>query len=140
MALTAEEIRAFLEQPNIAVMATVRPDGRPHAVPIWYEYDDGVFVFHMGPESVRYRNLLRNNKASLCVDTRTPPYKAVIVEGEVDLLEGLDDERTERMAARYLGERAGQRYAESVRGARVIIGRLRPERTISWDYGKGDDP
>jgi PPOX class probable F420-dependent enzyme len=140
MAIAPEEITAFLDEPHIAVMATVRPDGRPHAVPIWYEYDAGEIVFHMGPASVRYRNLLNNKYAALCIDTRIPPYKAVILEGEVELQEGQDDERTARMAVHYLGERVGRRYAESMKGARVIIGRLRPQRTISWDYGKRDDP
>jgi PPOX class probable F420-dependent enzyme len=140
MALTPEEIAAFLQEPHVAVLATVRPDGRPHAVPIWYEYDAGEVVFHMGPTSVRYRNLLQNDNATLCVDTKTSPYKAVILEGKVELHEGQDDERTARMAVQYLGERAGRRYAESMKGERVVIGRLRPLHTISWDYGRREDP
>ena len=34
----------YLKQPNVAVLATVSPSGAPHAVPIWYLYEDGDFV------------------------------------------------------------------------------------------------
>jgi len=41
MALSEKQIEAFLKEPNVAVVATVRPDGSPHAVPTWYQYEEG---------------------------------------------------------------------------------------------------
>ncbi len=41
---------------------------------------------------------------------------------------------------RYLGERLGNAYADSMKGSVVVIARLLPERVISWDYAKGDNP
>ncbi len=35
------ELDAFLALPNPAVVGTVRPDGSPHTVPTWYEWEDG---------------------------------------------------------------------------------------------------
>jgi PPOX class probable F420-dependent enzyme len=140
MPLSKDEVEAFLVRPNVAVVATVGPDGQPHAVPTWYEYDDGQIVLHMGLRSRKYRNLRHNDRLSMCVDTKAAPYQAVIVYGRASLEVGTDDERSRRMAIAYLGERVGNRYADAVRGERLVIARVRPERIVSWDYGRGDRP
>jgi PPOX class probable F420-dependent enzyme len=140
MPLTDREIEDFLGQPNIAVMATVGADGQPHAVPTWYDYDGGEIVLHMGAGSRRYRNMTGNDRVAVCVDTKTPPYMAVVVEGRARTKVGTDDERSRRMAIHYLGEKAGAAYADSLRGSRMVIARVVPEKIISWDYGRGDNP
>jgi PPOX class probable F420-dependent enzyme len=144
MPLNKEEIEAFLKEPNIAVVATVTPDGTPHAVPTWYEYDEGEIVLHMGLGSRRYGNMKRNDNVTVCIDTRTPPYRAVIIEGRARMKEaayqGTHAERMRRMAVRYLGDAAGNRYADSIEGQRTVIARVAPSRVTSWDYGRRDDP
>ena len=140
MPMTPEEIDEFLSRPNVAVVSTVDPDGQPHAVPTWYEWSRGEIVFHTGLRSRKYRNLRRNPRVTLCVDERTAPYRAVVLYGRARMTVGTDDERVRRFALAYLGPRAGPAYADSLRGERMVIVRVRPERIISWDYGKGDNP
>jgi len=140
MPLTQQEIEQFLRSPNIAIMATVRPDGQPHAVPTWYDYQNGEIVLHMGLRSRRYRNLARNDRVTLCIDTRTPPYKAVVIQGRAVIEVGTDDDCSRRMALAYLGKEVGTRYADGIRGSRMVIARVKPEKVISWDYGRGDNP
>jgi hypothetical protein len=140
MPLSNEEIEAFLRRPNVAVVATVGPDGQPHAVPTWYEYDDGQIVLHAGLRSRKYRNLRQNDRMSICVDTKTAPYQAVVVYGRASLQVGRDDERLRRMAVAYLGDAVGNIYADTVGGEETVIVRVRPERIVSWDYGRGDRP
>jgi PPOX class probable F420-dependent enzyme len=141
MPLSDKEIEEFLRQPNIAVVATVAADGQPHAVPTWYEYDDGEIVFHTGLRTRKYRNIQANDRVSICVDTKTPPYyKAIVIYGRARTKEGTDEERTRRMAVAYFGEVLGNRYADSLRGERTVIVRVKPERIASWDYGRGDSP
>ena len=36
-----EEVKRFLEQPRVAVLATVRSDGTPASTACWYELQDG---------------------------------------------------------------------------------------------------
>lgn len=144
MPMSKEEIEAFLKEPNIAVVATVTPDGAPHAVPSWYEYDEGDIVLHMGPNARRYGNLKRNDRVTVCIDTRTPPYKAVIIEGRARMEEGRYEgdisTRMRRMAIHYLGETAGNLYADSIEWQQTVIARVTPRRVTSWDYGRRDDP
>ncbi len=44
MTVLAPEVESFLREPNVAAFATVRPDGRPHVTPVWYEYDGMEFI------------------------------------------------------------------------------------------------
>ena len=140
MPLSKDEIEAFLRRPNVAVVATVGPDGGPHAVPTWYEYDDGEIVLHAGLRSRKYRNLRHNDRVSICVDTKTAPYQAVVVYGRASLEVGADEVRLRRMAVAYLGEALGNAYADTFGGEPVAIVRVAPERIVSWDYGRGDRP
>ena len=136
MPMSKREIEQLLKQPNVAVIATTAPDGAPHAVPTWYEYRKGEVVFHTGPEAFKYRCMQHDRRVALVVDTRKAPYKCVVLKGRVEMTEGTDDARVRRMAVAYLGKKNGEAYAKSMRGDRLVIVRFKPERTISWDYGK----
>jgi hypothetical protein len=77
----------------------------------------------------------------LCVQSETPPYQYVSVEGPVVGLEDADLERDVRpMARRYLGRELGDRYVEATGGPEArgdsMLVRVRPERWLSVDYRK----
>jgi hypothetical protein len=59
-------------------LATVRPDGRPHVMPIWGVWLDNAFYFSTGKSSVKGRNLEANPYCVLCPGGADD---AVIVEG-----------------------------------------------------------
>src|SRR3972149_2449887 len=42
-AVISADVKAFLSQPHVAALATVRPDGRPHVTPVWYDFDGSEF-------------------------------------------------------------------------------------------------
>lgn len=65
-------------EPNVW-LATVRPDGRPHLVPIWFVVDDGRWYICTAPGSVKARNLQANPRVSLALEDGTHP---LVVEGE----------------------------------------------------------
>jgi|SRR5579863_8311556 len=136
MPMKKKEIAKLLSKPNVAVIAVTAPDGSPHAVPTWYEYDDGEIVFHTGAESFKYKCLVRDPRATLVVDTKDPPYKCVVLKGRVTMEQKADAKRTLRMAVAYLGKKRGKAYAKSLGDESVVIVTFKPERTISWDYGK----
>ncbi|HXW85450.1 MAG TPA: TIGR03618 family F420-dependent PPOX class oxidoreductase [Candidatus Binataceae bacterium] len=136
MPMSKREVEQLLKQPNVAVVAVTAPDGAPHAVPTWYEYRGGEIVFHTGLRTFKYRCLAHDPRITLVIDTRKPPYKAVILKGRVSMTEDFDDARLKRMSVAYLGKKNGEAYAKSMAGEKTVIVRFKPERTISWDYGK----
>jgi PPOX class probable F420-dependent enzyme len=135
MPMKKKDIEKLLRKPIVAVVAVTAPDGAPHAVPTWYEYDDGTIVFHTGAEAFKYKCLVRDPRVTLVVDTKKPPYKSVVVKGRATLEEKTDDKRLERMAVAYLGKKLGKAYAKPLKGQKIIVASFKPERTISWDYG-----
>ena len=70
----------FLAEANVAILATVDRQGRPHAAPIWYLYEDGALVISTGRGSQKHRNIEANPEVTLVVDRRTLPYYAVMVQ------------------------------------------------------------
>ena len=50
-------VRALLEAPNYAHLATVLPDGSPHSVPLWVGLEGDHIVFLTGPDSRKARNI-----------------------------------------------------------------------------------
>lgn len=65
-------------------VATVRPEGRPHVMPVWGLWLGGQFVFSTSPGSRKARNFVANPH---CVVTTESGDEAVIVEGRVRIVE-----------------------------------------------------
>jgi PPOX class probable F420-dependent enzyme len=102
-AMTDGEIRAFLQAgTRTAKVATVRRDGRPHVVPVWFDVDGEALVFATSSVSVKARNLRRDARVAVTVDDDQPPFAFVAVNGVARWSERPDDllEWTTRIARR----------------------------------------
>ncbi len=71
--------RDRLESAQNVWMATVRPGGRAHLVPVWFVVDDGRWYVCTSPDSVKARNLQANPNVALALEDGSDPC---IVEGE----------------------------------------------------------
>lgn len=129
---SAEDREAFIREPHVAVLATVDSKGRPHAMPIWYLYEDGVFIMSSGRGSQKHRNIERNPQASLVIDRRDVPYYAVMVRGTAEIGPPLDEDATRRMAERYLDADEARRYLAATAGHDSISIRLIPDDILEF--------
>ena len=130
------EVRTFLagHPPHTAKLATIRADGRPHVAPVWYVVDDdGSIVFNTGEFTVKGRNLLRDPRASICVDDERPPFSFVLLEGVVELSDDADELRrwATRIGGRYMGEERAAEYGARNGVPGELVARFRPERIVS---------
>ena len=71
-------------------VATVRPDGRPHLMPVWGVWAGGRLVFSSGLRSRKVRNLVGEPRVAVATDQGDEP---VVVEGAAALLAAEDDRR-----------------------------------------------
>lgn len=69
-------------------VATVRPDGRPHLVPIWFVVAQDRWYFATAPDSVKAANLGANPRIALALEDGNDPY---IVEGLARPVEPSDE-------------------------------------------------
>jgi hypothetical protein len=58
----------FLRAPIIGVLATLRRDGRPYTVPVWWLHREGSFWISGTYERVWCKQLSRDPRASLCIE------------------------------------------------------------------------
>ena len=139
LSMTVEERERFLADLHVGVIAIEDPGSVPLVVPIWYDYEPGGNVVVLTrASSVKGRLLDASQRFSLCAQQESPPYRYVTVEGPVVSTRLADVEEDVRpMAVRYLGERGGAAYAESVKNVpddtRI---EMRPERWLTQDYSK----
>ena len=124
--MTPEQRDAYLAQPRNAVLATTNPDGRVHAVPVWFRYVDGVFLILTERGSVKHRNAVEGGRAGLCVDDGRFAY--VSAEGPVDVQDAVSYDERLALHARYRGGEAARRIVDQGGHERMVMLRLRPER------------
>jgi PPOX class probable F420-dependent enzyme len=84
--MSPEDTEAFLAEPHVGVVASLRRDGRPYTVPVWHLWD-GTQVWISGTESrVWCRQLMHDHRISLCVEALAPVPGHVGVDGTAEIL------------------------------------------------------
>jgi PPOX class probable F420-dependent enzyme len=138
--MSVEQHRRFLaEGTRTAKVATTRADGRPHVAPVWFVLDGDSLVFTTRKDSVKGRNLARDQRATICVDDETWPYAMVMIEGRASLSEdtgALLDWAT-RIAQRYVSANEAEALGKrnSVPGSMLV--RISMQRVIAYDQMAG---
>lgn len=136
--MTEAEREAFLADVHVGILAIARRDKGPLALPIWYLYRNGEVTIGMDGGSLKARLLRAAGRATLTVQTETPPYRYVSVEGPVVVAAKQRDDL--EMATRYLGHELGQWYVETNPSSeRSVVATLTPERWITSDFAKTMD-
>jgi PPOX class probable F420-dependent enzyme len=138
--MSKEEIQTFLMSGTLTgKITTVRKDGRPHVVPIWFilDGDDSNInvVFTTGQDSLKGKHMLRDPRISLCVDDQTPPFSFVSIDGiaEINREPDLSDllNWATKIAGRYMGQDNAEAYGKknAVKGEFLV--RIRPTKIIA---------
>jgi PPOX class probable F420-dependent enzyme len=76
-----ERVQDRLRHNLMAWLTTVRPDGQPVSVPVWFlARDDGTFLVYSEPGKEKLRNIAANPKVSLALDVTDIGRNIVRVE------------------------------------------------------------
>jgi PPOX class probable F420-dependent enzyme len=142
--LTGDEQRELLESERVAVVNSNGPRGWPHSMPMWFVARDGEVWVWTYAKSQKVRNLERDPRATILIETgrEYTELRGVMIEAEAEIHRDLDT-----VAA--FGEELTIRYAdgiESVEGdaaaalraqaeKRVAL-QFKPVRTATWDHRK----
>jgi PPOX class probable F420-dependent enzyme len=127
--------KAFImEGTRTGKLSTVRADGSPHIAPMWFLLDGSDLVFTTEKETVKSRNLLRDERAALCVDDERPPYSFVVLRGRRQISEepGLLLTWATSIAARYMGEDRAEEFGERNSVPGMLLVRLRIEHVTAY--------
>ncbi|HEX9012340.1 MAG TPA: PPOX class F420-dependent oxidoreductase [Anaerolineaceae bacterium] len=132
--MSESERREFLAGGRrTAKLATVREDGMPHVVPVWFVLDGDDLLFTTWHTTAKYRALQHDPRLALCVDDEEPPYAFVMMEGTATLEEHAPDllEWATRIATRYMGADLGASYGKRNAVDGEILVRVRPTHFIA---------
>lgn len=130
--LTSEQRNFLMEQVRTVQVATVRKDGRPHVVPVWFALDGDTIIFTTWHTTIKAVNIRRDGRVCLCVDDERPPFGFIQIEGTAVLSD--DSEAlsywSTRIAGRYMGEDLAEAYGKrnSVEGELLV--RVTPTKIV----------
>ena len=79
-------IDARLRDEPIIWLSSVRPDGRPHLVPVWFWWDGATILIFSKPAAQKVRNLRHSPQVMLALDSADAGEDIVLLEGRADLL------------------------------------------------------
>jgi PPOX class probable F420-dependent enzyme len=130
--LTPDELGDLLELPRVAVLATYRRDGTVLLSPVWHEWRDDGFDVVTFSDDVKAGHLRRDPRASIVVYEDDPPNSGIEVRTTVHLVPLEDRTIVRRIATRYLGAEAAERYL-GLGGDDLLI-RLEPGELRAWDF------
>ena len=83
-AMSDEELVSFLEQAQFARLGTINEDGTIHIAPIFFKYSDGQILMATQVPSRKIRNIKRNNKVSVLIDTTEVPFQGALIYGTAE--------------------------------------------------------
>lgn len=112
-----EAVRALLDGPNYAHIATVLPDGAPHSVPVWIGLEGGRIAFLTGPGSRKARNLGRDPRVAISITAHDSPFTMATIRGRV--AERVDGDEAWAIIDRISRKYTGQPYP--IRSGRVVF-------------------
>jgi PPOX class probable F420-dependent enzyme len=141
VAMTAEEIDAFIVEKHTLSIATLNRDGSIHMVAMWYGFLEGEIAFTSKAKAQKVLNLRRNANITVMAE-EGEAYNELVgvqIQGTAEIVE--DPERMfaagvsvfERHTGPYTEER--RKNVESLLYKRVVI-KVNPVKIASWDHRK----
>jgi PPOX class probable F420-dependent enzyme len=135
--VNADELSAFLDRPLLGVVSTLRRDGSPHAVPVWFRYDGETVRIWTDERRGWVRNLRRDPRVAFAVAEMDPPYAGVILRGEGTVRTSADEATAAEIRAitrRYIPEGEVEEYVARWPHLNTIV-TIRPSAVTGWIVG-----
>jgi PPOX class probable F420-dependent enzyme len=74
------------ERSHLARIATVRADGSPSVVPVWFIFEGGKVLITPRKHSAFLQNLRREPRVAITIDEEAGRYRKVLFEGTAEIL------------------------------------------------------
>src|SRR4051812_41025988 len=141
--LTDEELAELVETERVVVVSSIGPRGWPHSMPLWYVPRDGEIWIYTYAKSQKVRNLERDPRATLLIETghEYAELRGVEIEAEAEIHRDIETvfEMAKELTSRYSGgaelEGAAAEALQAQARKRVAI-RFEAKRTATWDHRK----
>lgn len=150
--MSRQEVEDFLSTPDakwLVKIATVKEDGWPSVVPVWYHWDGEAFYAVGRKRSEWVHDLIREPRCAICIEEKEIPPDggnrkvlaqclAEIVEGPVKGPDAKWVEVANKMALRYAGPKGPELLSTSYGWERYLVkltprdGKLTTWQGVDW--------
>lgn len=129
-----EHVDQRLRTEPIIWLGSVRPDGRPHLVPVWFLWDGAAIFIFSQPNAQKIRNLWANPHVTLALEAANEGADIVILEGTATLLDARDGTVIlPAYAAKYDARIAQMGWSlETMTAGYSMLIQVTPTRVIAW--------
>jgi len=128
-----KEIDQFLSGIKMAVMATINKDGSPHLSPNWYYYDGDRLSFVTTKERLKFFNLRRDDRMSVCVYEPPLASNYVVIQGRATIDDGDIWEDARLIIQRYVEPDQVENYVERWKTQPRILIQVAPDKIYTRD-------
>ena len=136
IAMSSEEVLAFLAQERVLTVATLGRDGWPHLMPLWFVVRDGECWGWTYGKSQKVRNLERDPRCTLQVEAGSSydELRGVMIKASAEIVRAADEVAAvgNALSARY-GD--GSPVDPRAAAKRVAL-RFRVQSVASFDHRK----
>jgi PPOX class probable F420-dependent enzyme len=138
--MSPDEVREFLDRTGPALLGlvgTLRKDGSPHIVPVWYRYDGEAVRIWTTEERGWVQNVRRDPRVAFSAAEPEPPYAAVVMHGSAEVTTSTAPEVSEeirRITRRYMAEAEVESYVAGWADLTTIV-TIRPDHVTAWSRG-----
>lgn len=120
-----------LRQDHIIWLTSVRPDGRPHSVAVWFLWDGNEIIIFSIPENQKIRNIRHDPRVFLALDDTKDGEEVITVEGTAELVDNVTVASSQVYIEKYAEklkefnwtpESMAQQYSQAIR---IKVSRVR---------------
>ncbi|HEY7151082.1 MAG TPA: TIGR03618 family F420-dependent PPOX class oxidoreductase [Solirubrobacterales bacterium] len=142
--LSPPEQRELIEAERVVVVSTMGSRGWPHSMPLWYVPRDGEIWIYTYAKSQKVRNLERDPRATLMIETghEYGELRGVEIEAEAEIHRDLDTvfELARELTSRYTDDHVAMDDAAvealKAQARKRVAVRFRAKRVATWDHRK----
>ncbi len=142
--LSDAELAELLDAERIAVVTSIGPRGWPHSMPLWFVPRDGVVWIWTYAKSQKVRNLERDPRATVLVETghEYGELRGAMIEAEAEIhrdpetVVGFAEELTLRYAAGISSIEGDAKAALEAQAPKRVAISFPAVRIATWDHRK----
>ncbi len=142
--LSDAELAELLDAERIAVVTSIGPRGWPHSMPLWFVPRDGVIWIWTYAKSQKVRNLERDPKATVLVETghEYGELRGAMIEAEAEIhrdpetVVGFAEELTLRYAGGISSIEGDAKTALEAQAPKRVAISFPAVRVATWDHRK----
>ena len=126
-------MRGLLVKPSPAVVTVYRPDGEAVVSPVWFRVSGEWLEFVVAATDSKLEYLRADPRCIVLIFETVRPFGGLRIRANADIVRDENSAARREIAARYLGNVDGARYADVGRRPPGFVVRLPVAAARSWD-------